>query len=116
MPSLSTTISIKRIYKVLFPAWLIACHKAKIPSLLNIKRDFIMTRENDTTYDKKPSAPTHAICKKTWNGKRTEFETLGVAWRREDGGLYIKLHGTQIVEGGFYAFPNKDTSTTEGGQ
>jgi len=67
-----------------------------------------MTRENENITDRKSSAPTHAVCKKIWNGKRTEFETLGVAWKRDDGGLYIKLHGTQIIEGGFYVFTNKE--------
>lgn len=61
--------------------------------------------------EKQKSQPTHSIRRKFWNGKRTDFETLGVAWERDDGGLYIKLHGTQIIESGFYAFPiNNDTS------
>ncbi len=61
--------------------------------------------------EKQKSHPTHSIRRKFWNGKRTDFETLGVAWDRDDGGLYIKLHGTQIIESGFYAFPiNNDTS------
>ena len=49
--------------------------------------------------------PTHSIRKRSGTGRKAEFETLGVAWQRDDGGLYIKLYGTQIVEGGFYAFP-----------
>ncbi len=78
-----------------------------------------MTRHNENFSEKKPSTPTHAVCKKFWNGKRNEFETLGVAWQRDDGGLYIKLHGTQIIDGGFYVFPNREknqTTSTEGGQ
>lgn len=70
---------------------------------------------NDTPIqEKQKSPPTHNICRKYWNGKRTEFETLGVAWARDDGGLYIKLHGKQIIDSGFYAFPIKDNTSGAG--
>ncbi len=49
--------------------------------------------------------PSHIVRKKVGSGKRAEFETLGVAWDRGDGSLYIKPYGTQIIEGGFYVFP-----------
>lgn len=64
--------------------------------------------------EKQTSKPTHSIRRKFWNGKRTDFETLGVAWERDDGGLYIKLHGKQIIESGFYAFPIKDNTSGDG--
>ncbi|MEW8333894.1 MAG: hypothetical protein AB2692_23390 [Candidatus Thiodiazotropha sp.] len=51
--------------------------------------------------------PTHFVSQKIGRGKHVEFETLGAAWERDDGSLYIKLHGTQIIEGGFYVFPVK---------
>ncbi len=54
------------------------------------------------------SRPTHIVRKKLGRGSRAEFETLGVAWDRGDGSLYIKPYGTQIIEGGFYVFPNAD--------
>ena len=52
--------------------------------------------------------PTHIVRKKVGHGKNAEFETLGVAWDRGDGSLYIKPYGTQIIEGGFYVFPTQD--------
>lgn len=52
--------------------------------------------------------PTHIVRKKIGRGKNVEFETLGVAWDRGDGSLYIKPYGTQIIEGGFYVFPTQD--------
>lgn len=64
----------------------------------------------------KSTKPTHSICKKIGTRNGNEFETIGVAWAREGGGLYIKLVGTQVIEGGFYAFANKDEDTTQGGQ
>ena len=72
-----------------------------------------MTDQNQT--EKSSSKPTHIVRKKFWTGRKSDFETLGVAWERENGGLYIKLTGTQIIEGGFYVFPNKE-ETQEGGQ
>jgi len=75
-----------------------------------------MTTQNTSSENTK-SKPTHIIRKKFWNGKRTDFETLGVAWETDKGGLYIKLHGTQIIDGGFYAFPNRDKNINhESGQ
>jgi len=52
--------------------------------------------------------PTHIVRKKMGRGKNADFETLGFAWDRGDGSLYIKPYGTQIIEGGFYVFPVKD--------
>lgn len=65
-----------------------------------------MTTSTGNTTDKN-SKPTHTLRKKVGYGKQTVFETIGVAWEREEGGLYIKPYGTQIIDGGFYAFPNK---------
>ena len=52
--------------------------------------------------------PTHIVRKKVGRGKNADFETLGVAWDRGDGSLYIKPYGTQIIEGGFYVFPTPE--------
>lgn len=65
---------------------------------------------------KSSKKPTHTLRKKYWNGKRTDFETLGVAWQNDDGSLYIKLYGTQVIDSGFHAFPNKEETTTKSGQ
>lgn len=72
-----------------------------------------MTNETQTNAAQNGNGnkPTHTIRKRNGKGRNAEFETLGVAWEREGGGLYIKLYGTQIVEGGFYAFPiNTDSA------
>jgi len=74
-----------------------------------------MTAQNTNT-ENTSTKPTHTLRKKVGYGKQVDFETIGVAWAREDGGLYIKLHGTQIIDSGFYAFQNKDQTITEGGQ
>ena len=62
---------------------------------------------NQTAQNTTPSTgnkPTHIVRKRLGQGKNADFETLGVAWDREDGSFYIKPYGTQIVEGGFYLF------------
>ncbi len=65
---------------------------------------------SDQTKNKNSTGkPTHYVRKKTSGGTHSEFDTIGVAWAREEGGLYIKLYGVQVVDGGFYAFPNKES-------
>lgn len=68
----------------------------------------------NTTQAESSNRPTHIVRKKMGRGKSADFETLGVAWDRGDGSFYIKPYGTQIIEGGFYVFPAKDTQTGEG--
>lgn len=75
------------------------------------------TENTNTNTNTKPSnRPTHNLAKKVRYGKNSDFENLGVAWARDDGGFYCKFYGTQIIEGGFYAFPVKDEDNQEGGQ
>ena len=69
-----------------------------------------MTTQENTPNGKSNAKPTHTLRKKVGYGKNAEFETIGVAWTREDGGFYIKPYGTQIIDGGFYAFPIKEQS------
>ncbi|MCB9957166.1 MAG: hypothetical protein H6843_00980 [Rhodospirillaceae bacterium] len=63
------------------------------------------TQTNENTGNNKP---THIARKRLGRGKNAGFETLGVAWERQDGSLYVKPYGTQIIEGGFYVFRIND--------
>jgi len=72
-----------------------------------------MTTQKNTINEKSSSRPTHNLRKKIGYGKQTDFETIGVAWTRENGGLYIKLYGTQVFDGGFYAIPVKEVEIDE---
>ncbi len=38
-------------------------------------------------------------------GDQTNFLTIGAAWTKEDGGIYVKLYGNQIIDAPFYLFP-----------
>lgn len=49
--------------------------------------------------------PDYVAKKQEGYGKQVSFERVGAAWSREDGGLYLKLHGTQIIDGPVYLFP-----------
>lgn len=46
-----------------------------------------MTVQDKTLNQKTNSKPTHNLRKKVGYGKKTEFESIGVAWAREDGGF-----------------------------
>mgnify|MGYP003634200572 FL=1 len=72
-----------------------------------------MTTQKNASNSKTNAKPTHTLRKKIGYGKQTDFETIGAAWAREDGGFYIKLHGTQIIDSGFYAFPIQDQAAKE---
>ena len=43
-------------------------------------------------------------------GKKASYERIGAAWRTEDGAIYVKLAGTQVVSQGFtlYAVDDND--------
>ncbi len=43
------------------------------------------------------SLPTHIAKVRHGFGKKATYERVGVAWLNEDGSLYVKLHGTQIL-------------------
>ena len=45
----------------------------------------------------KPKLPTHVAKVRHGYGKKATYERIGVAWRNEDGSLYLKLSGTQVV-------------------
>jgi hypothetical protein len=41
--------------------------------------------------------PTHVAKSRIVKGDRTTYERIGVAFQNDDGSLYIKLAGTQVV-------------------
>src|SRR6185437_10773122 len=61
-----------------------------------------MTNTNQSTEtnargNDKPKLPTHVAKVRHGYGKKATYERIGVAWRNEDGSLYLKLSGTQVV-------------------
>lgn len=49
-----------------------------------------------TSAKKETRLPTHAVKVKTENAS-TSFEQIGVAWENENGALFVKFYGTQII-------------------
>ncbi|MGH7154812.1 MAG: hypothetical protein ACREF3_12870 [Acetobacteraceae bacterium] len=62
-----------------------------------------MTQTNQSTETsarnngKKAPLPTHVAKVRHGWGKKATYERIGVAWLNEDGSLYVKLAGTQLV-------------------
>ena len=45
--------------------------------------------------------PTHDVSVKRGSGDAARYERIGAGWQREDGSIYVKLVGTQLVSEGF---------------
>jgi hypothetical protein len=54
---------------------------------------------------KEARQPTHDVKLRRPNGEKATYERIGAAWGRDDGSLFVRLNGTQIVSEGFYLFP-----------
>ncbi len=50
--------------------------------------------------------PTHIAKMRRGDGDNATFERIGVAWQKDDGSIYVRLHGTQIVSEGFTLYAN----------
>lgn len=44
-----------------------------------------------------PRQPTHIAKTRHGWGKNKSYERVGVAWVNDNGSIYVKLHGTQVV-------------------
>ena len=73
-----------------------------------------MTTETQNTQQNQTSEPTNQpnwIAKVSKGyGKKQHLERVGVAWDREDGGIGIRLAGTQVIEDDIYLYPNQGTN------
>lgn len=59
----------------------------------------------------KPKLPTHVAKVRHGYGKKATYERIGVAWRNDDGSLYLKLSGTQVVSAlTLYELEDKDAA------
>ncbi len=68
------------------------------------------------TQKTKGNKPTHYVRSLVGHGEDARFETIGAAWVAEGKETYVKLHGTQIVDGGFYILANGAKANQESGQ
>lgn len=61
-----------------------------------------MTTTNQSTEtsargNDKAKLPTHVAKIRHGYGRKATYERIGVAWRNDDGSLYVKLAGTQVL-------------------
>lgn len=49
--------------------------------------------------------PTHDVKVKRTSGEHTSWERIGAGWERDDGSVYVRLIGTQIIAEGFTIYP-----------
>lgn len=64
-------------------------------------------RRQGQSEQEKPASnpPTHVAKLRTERGDATSFERIGVAWAKDNGSIFVRLHGTQIVTEGFTLYP-----------
>ena len=56
------------------------------------------TQTNRTAAEPRQSKlPTHVAKARVGYGRNASYERIGVAWINDDGSLYVKLAGTQVV-------------------
>lgn len=41
-------------------------------------------------------------------GRKQKLQRIGAAWNRDDGGICIRLYGTQVIPGDVYLYPNEE--------
>jgi len=63
------------------------------------------TRAPQKAANAAPNPPTHVVKVRKGEGRRAMFERIGVAWAKEDGSIFVRLYGTQIISDGFALYP-----------
>lgn len=70
--------------------------------------------QNAADNNGKGNPPTHVAKVRHGKGQNATYERIGVAWVNEDGAVYVKLHGTQIVSAfALYEVQQSQDSATE---
>lgn len=66
------------------------------------------TRNRPVQGQSSATPPTHIAKVRHGTGDRATYERIGVAWAKEDGAVYVRLYGTQIVASGFTLYPAEE--------
>jgi len=70
-----------------------------------------MTTETTTTTDDRQNGnnqPNFYAKIRHGFGKKATYERIGAAWLNEDGSVYVKPYGTQVIGQGFTLYPVED--------
>lgn len=65
--------------------------------MTNETQDQEATNADSSTGEVAKNRPTHIAKVRHGEGSEATYEQIGVAWQSEQGALYVKLSGTQIV-------------------
>lgn len=70
------------------------------------------TNTDNARQDDQTNRPKFAVKLREGRGKNASYDRIGVAWENKDGSIYVKLHGTQIIDKGFtlYAIERDDSA------
>ena len=76
------------------------------------------TQAENTGKSENSNLPKYAVKVREGYGKNATYERIGVAWDNKDGSIYVKLHGTQVIDRGFtlYEFAKNDQSGEKPGE
>jgi len=66
----------------------------------------------DTGNRRSPNPPDYVVKKRNGRGENATWDRVGVAWRNQNGALYLRFHGTQVLSGGVSLYP---VDKSEGG-
>jgi len=80
-----------------------------------------MTKETtgtgNTRINGQAKLPTHVAKVRHGYGKKATYERIGVAWRNDDGSLYVKLSGTQVVSAlTLYELEDREAAPADAGE
>lgn len=80
-----------------------------------------MTKEttgtDNTRNNGQARLPTHVAKVRHGYGKKATYERIGVAWRNDDGSLYVKLSGTQVVSAlTLYELEDREAAPADAGE
>lgn len=75
-----------------------------------------MTTTNAQTNDTpREATKPDWIAKAPRRGRNAGLARIGAAWTRKDGGICVRLIGTQVVDGDLYLYPNAGPAEGDGG-
>jgi hypothetical protein len=62
-------------------------------------------KTNNESQKSAAKPPTHDVSVKRGSGDAARYERIGAGWQRDNGSIYVKLIGTQLVSEGFTLYP-----------
>jgi hypothetical protein len=61
-------------------------------------------QQGTTSNRRTGNRPDFVVKKRIGGGDRVTWERIGVAWQNENGAIFLRFHGTQVLSGGVSLF------------